>query len=48
MEHKCYLREVGKKFNSAKRYHWNFAFIIGTGISLKPVGEYTKEELKIQ
>jgi hypothetical protein len=38
---------VGKKFNSAKRYHWNFAFIIGTGISLKPVGEYKKEELKI-
>jgi hypothetical protein len=41
---------VGKKFNSAKRYHWNFAFIIGTGISLKPVGEYRykKEELKVQ
>jgi hypothetical protein len=40
---------VGKKFNSAKRYHWNFAFIIGTGtgISLKPVGGYKKEELKI-
>jgi hypothetical protein len=38
---------VGKKFNSAKRYHWSFAFIIGTGILLKQVGEYKKEELKI-